>query len=146
MVCAGEPLVTWRPQASIVFEGKLTAKHHFNAFADLPGGTFRYHPALGSIPTVPTVEEKQDGQGEGEGQGEGKEKSHKVKDKDTVLLTLDYTPTELDCYNPVHLERLLTVEKRTPVLHWALSESTITYGTPLGAKHLCAGLSESLSA
>lgn len=135
----GEPLVTWRPQSSIVYEGKLTAKQHYNAFADLPGGTFTYHPALGSIPAGGGEAEAGAGGEGGAGAGTG------VGGKDTVLLTLEYSPAELDCYNPVRLERQLAVEKRAAVLHWALSETSITFGTPLSAQHLCARLSESQS-
>jgi hypothetical protein len=133
-VCAtGEPLVTWRPQSSIVYEGKLTAKQHFNAFADLSGGTFTYHPALGSM--------ADGGAGGGETEADGG-----AGGKDTVLLTLDYIPAELACYNPVRLERQVKVEKRAAVLHWTLSQTSLTYGTPLSAQHLCARLSESQSA
>ena len=140
MVCVtGEPLVTWRPQSSIVYEGKLTAKQHFNAFADLPGGTFTYHPALGSSPAGGGEIEAEGGAGGEGGVGAG------AGGKDTVLLTLEYSPAELDCYNPVRLERQLAVEKRAAVLHWALSETSITFGTPLSAQHLCARLSESQS-
>ena len=102
----GTPVITWPNPASIIYGTALSATQ-LNATSSV-AGTFTYTPTLGTLLNAGVNQ----------------------------TLSVDFTPTDASNYNAVNgVQRLITVNKATPVITWA-NPTPIIYGTQLSATQL----------
>ena len=100
------PVITWNNPAAITYGTALSATQ-LNASTPV-AGTFVYTPTIGTL----------------------------LNAGPNQVLSVNFTPTDLANYNPVsNVQRLITVNKATPVITWA-NPAAIIYGTPLSSTQL----------
>jgi gliding motility-associated-like protein len=105
-VTKATPVITWPNPAAITYGTPLSATQ-LNATANVPG-TFIYTPTLGTLLNAGINQ----------------------------VLSVDFTPTDAANYQAVNdVQRLITVNKATPVITWA-NPAPIIYGTPLTSTQL----------
>jgi gliding motility-associated-like protein len=105
------PVITWNNPAAITYGTALSATQ-LNASTTVTG-TFVYTPTIGTL----------------------------LNAGPNQVLSVNFTPTDMANYNPVsNVQRLITVNKATPVITWA-NPAPIIYGTPLSSTQLNASAS-----